>query len=168
MNTKIWQYSIVLEGAVIGDNCNINCHTFIENKVVIGHNVTVKAGVYLWDGIEIEDDVFIGPNATFVNDPFPKSKAYPTEFHTIRIEKGASIGANATILNDVVIGQHALVGAGAVVTRNVEAFALVVGNPARRVGWVNEFGEKLVQVNGIWKDARGNEFSETATGLKQI
>lgn len=123
----------MLQGASIGENCNINSHTFIENDVVIGNNVTVKCGVYLWDGIRIHDNVFIGPNATFTNDKFPRSKQYPTRFQSILIEEGASIGANATILGEITIGKHAMIGAGSVVTKNVPANELWVGNPARFV-----------------------------------
>lgn len=129
--TKVWQFSVILEGAVIGKNCNINCHTFIENDVVIGDNVTVKSGVYLWDGIKVEDNAFIGPNVTFVNDKYPKSGIYPSAFQPIVIKRGASIGANATILGGIIIGKNALIGAGSVVTKNVPEDALVVGNPAR-------------------------------------
>jgi len=132
-DTKIWQFAVVLPGAVIGNNCNINCHTFIENDVVIGDNVTVKAGVYLWDGLRVEDNVFIGPNATFVNDKFPRSKQYPESFQQTIIRKGASIGANATILGGITIGENALIAAGAVVTRDVPSSTLWVGNPARQV-----------------------------------
>lgn len=129
--TVIWQFAIVLPNAKIGEECNINCHTFIENDVMIGNRVTVKAGVYLWDGIRVEDDVFIGPNVTFVNDKFPRSKEYPEKFQTTIIRKNASIGANATILGGIEIGEHAMVGAGSVVTKNVEPFTVVYGNPAR-------------------------------------
>lgn len=142
-NTFIWQFSVVLKHATIGENCNINCHTFIENDVVLGNNVTVKAGVYLWDGLRVHDNVFIGPNATFVNDTRPRSKQYPDSFSTTVIEKGASIGANATILGGVTVGAYSMIGAGSVVTKNVPSFSLVIGNPARIVGWINEKGEKI-------------------------
>ena len=118
-NTNIWQYCVVLPDAKIGDNCNICSHCFIENEVVIGNNVTVKNGVYLYDGVTVEDDVFIGPNATFCNDRYPKSKNKNFKFEPIIIKKGASIGANATILPGVTIGEGALVGAGTVVTKDV-------------------------------------------------
>ncbi len=119
-DTNIWQYCVVLPNAKIGDNCNICSHCFIENDVVIGNNVTVKNGVYLYDGITVEDDVFIGPNATFCNDRYPKSKNKDFKLESIVIKKGASIGANATILPGVTIGENALVGAGAIITKDVE------------------------------------------------
>jgi len=106
----------------------------IENDVSIGNNVTVKSGVYLWDGIVLEDDVFVGPNATFTNDKTPRSKQYPAEFLKPVVRKGASIGANATILPGIELGEYCMVGAGAVVTKNVPAKSIVVGNPARIVG----------------------------------
>ena len=128
--TTIWQFSIILEGAQIGKNCNINCHVFIENEVMIGNNVTVKPGVQIWDGITIEDDVFIGPNVTFINDLYPRSKRYPERFAKTHIRKGASIGANATILAGIEIGAYAMIGAGSVVTKNVPDHTLWYGNPA--------------------------------------
>ncbi|MNH31436.1 dTDP-3-amino-3,6-dideoxy-alpha-D-galactopyranose 3-N-acetyltransferase [compost metagenome] len=100
--------------------------------------MTVKSGVYLWDGTRIADDVFIGPNATFTNDPLPRSKAYPNVFQGITISKGASVGANATILPGVLIGEYAMVGAGAVVTRDVPPYAVVVGNPARVIRMIDK------------------------------
>lgn len=134
--TKIWQFSVIFENAQIGLNCNICAHTLIEGDVVIGNNVTIKSGVYLWDGLRIADDVFIGPCAVFTNDKKPRSKQYPDTFALITIEKGASIGANATILPGVRIGSNALVGAGAVVTKDVPANAIVVGNPAYVKGYI--------------------------------
>lgn len=129
--TRIWQYCVVFSGARIGNNCNLSAHTLIESDVIIGNNVTIKSGVFLWDGTRVEDNVFIGPNATFTNDPMPRSKVYPESFLGICVKKGASIGANATILPGITIGANAMVGAGAVVTMDVPANAVVVGNPAR-------------------------------------
>ncbi len=134
--TRVWAWAHVLNGAIVGEDCNLCDHTFVESGVRIGDRVTVKCGVYLWDGITIEDDVFVGPSVTFTNDKFPRSKQYPTTYSRTKISKGASIGANATIL-PVTIGAHAMVGAGAVVTRDVPPYAIVNGNPARIVGYVN-------------------------------
>lgn len=132
--TVVWQFSIILPKARIGKNCNINCHCFIENDVVVGDNVTVKAGVYLWDGIEIEDNAFIGPNATFVNDRYPRSKQYPGQFLKTIIRKGASIGAGAIILGGLEIGAGAMIGAGSVITKNVPPNTKWYGNPAKNMG----------------------------------
>lgn len=125
--TNIWQYCVVLPNAVIGDNCNICSHCFIENDVTIGNNVTVKCGVQLWDGVEIEDDVFIGPNVTFCNDRYPKSRNKNFKLEKVVVKKGASIGANATILPGVTIGENAMVGAGALVTKDVDRDCKVIG-----------------------------------------
>ncbi len=134
--TKVWQYAVIFEKAVIGKNCNVCAHTLIENDVVIGDNVTIKSGVYIWDGTRIEDNVFIGPNATFTNDKMPKSKIYPEKFETITIKKNASIGANATLLPGIIIGENAMIGAGSVVTKDVPDHAVVVGNPAQIIRYV--------------------------------
>jgi acetyltransferase-like isoleucine patch superfamily enzyme len=131
--TSIWQFCVVLSQAQIGDECNICSHCFIENDVVLGKRVTVKCGVQLWDGLRIEDDVFIGPNVTFTNDKHPRSKQYPNVFNQTIIRKGASIGANATISPGIEIAEGAMIGAGAVVTRSVAAGITVVGNPARDI-----------------------------------
>lgn len=153
--TKVWQFCVVLDGAVIGRDCNINAHVFIENRVIIGDRVTVKSGVQIWDGISIGDDVFIGPNVTFTNDPTPRSKKYLQTLPQTRIENGASLGANATVLPGLNIGQFAMVGAGAVVTRDVPAHALVIGNPARIAGWVNSDGTKMSKVKDGFMDDAG-------------
>jgi UDP-2-acetamido-3-amino-2,3-dideoxy-glucuronate N-acetyltransferase len=129
--TRVWQFVVILEGAVVGDDCNICSHCFIENDVIIGDRVTLKSGVQLWDGLRVADDVFIGPNATFTNDRFPKSGNRDFQLIKTTLERGASIGANATILPGVTIGANATVGAGAVVTKDVPAGATVIGNPAQ-------------------------------------
>lgn len=134
--TKIWQFVVVLDGARIGKNCNICAQVLIEGDVIIGDGVTIKSGVQVWDGTRIGDGVFIGPNATFTNDPFPRSKVYPDSFSGIVVERCASIGANATILPGVCVGEYAMVGAGAVVTRDVPARAVVVGNPAKFIRYI--------------------------------
>jgi len=133
--TRVWEFTHVLAGARIGRDCNLNSHVFVENDVVLGDRVTVKCGVYLWDGIRIEDDVFVGPNVTFTNDPRPRSRVH-LRLATTTVRTGASIGAGAIIGPGVTIGRHALVGMGAVVTDDVAPHALVFGNPARRRGWV--------------------------------
>lgn len=133
-DTKVWQFSIILEGAQLGSNCNMNAHCFIENDVIVGNNVTVKCGVQLWDGLRIEDDVFIGPNVTFTNDKYPRSKKYPPSFLQTIIRQGASIGANSTILCGITIGRNAMIGAGSVVTKDVPEGELWFGNPARSHG----------------------------------
>jgi acetyltransferase-like isoleucine patch superfamily enzyme len=134
--TRIWAFAHVLPGAVIGEDCNVCDHVFVENDVVVGNRVTIKCGVQLWDGVRLEDDVFVGPNATFTNDPFPRSKRHLARYPQTVIREGASIGANATILCGLTVGRRAMVGAGAVVTRSVPPYAVVVGNPARIVRYV--------------------------------
>lgn len=135
--TKVWQFVVILPGAMIGNDCNICAYTFIENEVVLGHRVTVKSGVYLWDGLTIEDDVFIGPCVAFSNDKYPRSKVYPDAFAQTLVKRGASIGANATVLPGIVLGENCMVGAGAVVTRDVPDNAVVAGNPARIVRYID-------------------------------
>jgi len=129
-NTKIWSFSHVLKNAKIGDNCNISENVFIENKVIIGNRVTIKNGVQIWDGIEIHDDVFIGPNVTFTNDLYPVSSNSNFKLLKTVIKSGASIGANSTILPGITIGEKAMVGAGSVVTKDIQDFCTVIGNPA--------------------------------------
>lgn len=139
-NSRIWAFTHILPNAILGEDCNICDHVFIENDVKIGDRVTVKCGVQLWDGTVVEDDVFIGPNATFTNDIFPRSKIYPDKFLRTIVKKGASIGANATILPGLTIGENAMVGAGSVVTKSVPDNAIVMGNPAIVTGYVNRKG----------------------------
>jgi acetyltransferase-like isoleucine patch superfamily enzyme len=147
--TRVWAFAHILPGARIGADCNICDGVFIENDVVLGDRVTVKCGVQLWDSIKIEDDVFIGPNATFTNDKFPRSRRPPPECARTLVRRGASIGANATILPGLEIGAGAMVGAGAVVTRSVPANAIVLGNPARIVGYVDASPEaEAIDVEG--------------------
>ena len=145
--TRIWQFCVVLPKATLGADCNICSHCFIENDVVVGDRVTVKCGVQLWDGITLEDDVFIGPNVTFTNDPFPRSQKHLSTHPRTIVKQNASIGANATILPGVTIGVGAMVGAGAVVTSNVPAGAVVTGNPARVVRYVDTAAVMAVRAN---------------------
>lgn len=134
--TRVWAFAHVLPGARIGRDCNICDHVFVENDVVLGDRVTVKCGVQLWDGLRVADDVFIGPNATFTNDPFPRSKRHRAPLVT-SIGPGASLGANCTVLPGITVGRNAMVGAGSVVTHAVPARAIVMGSPARIVGYVD-------------------------------
>lgn len=129
--TRIWQFVVVLPGARIGADVNICSHCFIENHVVIGDRVTIKNGVQLWDGLRVEDDVFIGPNVTFTNDRYPRSRNREAELLETVVRRRAAIGGGAVICPGLTIGDGAMVAAGAVVTRNVPAGATVMGNPAR-------------------------------------
>lgn len=130
--TRVWAFAHVMAGAQIGTDCNVCDHTYVEGDVIVGDRVTIKSGVFLWDGLRVEDDVFIGPQATFTNDRWPRSRQ-PFQLQRTTLRRGASIGAGAVILPGITIGEGAMVGAGAVVTRDVPSFALVVGNPARVV-----------------------------------
>lgn len=132
-NSNVWQFCILLPDAKVGSNCNICSHCLVENDVVIGDNVTIKCGVQLWDGIRVEDNVFIGPNVTFTNDKYPRSKQYPEKFWRTIIKKGASIGAGAVVLCGITIGERAMIAAGSVVTKDVPAGELWMGNPAKFV-----------------------------------
>lgn len=149
VNTRIWQFVVVLSGAKIGHDCNICSHCLIENDVILGDRVTVKSGVQLWDGLRVGDDVFIGPNVSFANDRFPRSKKTPEKFLVTTMEACASIGAGATILPGITIGSNAMVAAGAVVTRSVPPNAIVVGNPAKIVGYVDANRNKTVVNNRL-------------------
>jgi len=143
--TRVWAFAHIMSGAVVGSDCNICDHAFIESGAKLGNRVTVKNNVLLWDKVTIEDEVFLGPNAVFTNDLTPRVafKKKPEDFLPTLVRRGASIGANATIVCGVTIEEQAMVGAGAVVTHNVPAHALVVGNPARQVGWMCACGERL-------------------------
>ena len=150
--TRIWAFAHVLPGARIGRDCNVCDHVFIENDVVIGDRVTIKCGVQVWDGVPLSDDVFVGPNVTFTNDLFPRSKVYPEAFTQTMVGAGASLGANATILPGVNIGRNAMIGAGAVVTNDIPPNAIVVGNPARIVGYVDATAESGAPAGSLRAD----------------
>ena len=153
-NTRIWQFVVVLPGARIGADANISSHCLVENDVVVGDRVTVKSGVQLWDGLHIGNDVFIGPNVSFTNDRFPRSRQHPEKLLETIIQDGASIGAGAVILPGLTVGTKAMVAAGAVVTRSVPPNAVVVGNPAKIVGYVDA-GRSTPQAIVLKKDEAG-------------
>jgi len=152
--TKIWAFTHVLPKAQIGSDVNLCDHVFVENDVTIGNRVTVKCFVALWDGLRIEDDVFIGPGVVFANDKYTRSKMYLPSFPKTVIRKGASIGAGAVILPGIEVGAYAMVAAGAVVTKNVAPFELVRGIPARRKGSVCKCGFPLKKHKMQWRCVR--------------
>ncbi|HXU83571.1 MAG TPA: acyltransferase [Polyangia bacterium] len=143
--TRVWAFAHVMKGAVIGSHCNVGDHAFIEGGARLGNHVTVKNCVLVWDKVTVEDEVFLGPNMVFTNDMNPRAavKKSPDTFLPTLVRRGASIGANATVVCGVTIGENAFVGAGSVVIRDVPPYAMVVGNPARRIGWMCACGEKL-------------------------
>jgi acetyltransferase-like isoleucine patch superfamily enzyme len=154
--TRIWAFAHVLPGATVGADCNICDNVFIENDVVVGNRVTVKCGVQLWDGVRLQDDVFVGPNATFTNDRFPRSRAHLDVYPKTVVGAGASIGANATILPGLTIGRNAMIGAGSVITKDVPPNAIVLGNPGRIVGYAGAEGSPTV-VPSDWSDSEVSE-----------
>jgi UDP-2-acetamido-3-amino-2,3-dideoxy-glucuronate N-acetyltransferase len=175
--TRVWAFSHILAGARVGENCNIGDHCFIESGAVVGNNVTLKNGNMVWEGVHLADGVFVGPNVLFTNDLHPRSPRLP-QAHArytekkqwlvpTRIERGAALGAGAVILAGVTIGEFSTVGAGAVVTKSVAPHALVVGNPARRIGWVCRCGEGLAFRRRRAKCPQcGSSFSLTKEGVR--
>ena len=158
-DTKIWAFVHILKNVTVGEDCNICDHSFIESGVTIGNRVVIKNGIAVWEGVTLEDDVFLGPNCVFTNDMFPRAKAHSGEFLKTLIKKGASIGANATILCGITLGKYCMIGAGAVVTKSIPDFALVAGNPARIKYWISKTGEKLIfDENNSAKDSKGNKY----------
>lgn len=151
-STNVWQFCIIFPRAIIGENCNICANCLIENDVKIGNNCTIKSGVQIWDGIELEDDVFIGANTTFTNDLYPRSKNAKWELLRTKICKGATIGAGSVILPGIIIGCHSMIGAGSVVTKNVPDNTLWVGNPARMKGYITADNQIL---DLQYRDKRG-------------
>lgn len=141
--TRIWAFCHIMKNVVIGEDCNLGDHSFVESGVIIGNRVTVKNGVSVWVGVTIEDEVFLGPNCVLTNDTYPRSKVYYDEYEKIIIKKGATVGANATILPGVTLGEYCMVGAGSVVTKDVKSFSLVFGNPAKHRNYVCKFGGGL-------------------------
>jgi acetyltransferase-like isoleucine patch superfamily enzyme len=150
--TRIWAFAHVMRDASIGANCNVGDHCFVESGVIVGDSVTIKNGNAIWEGITLEDGVFVGPYVVFTNDLYPRSSRLPqakTRYSDrgwllpTRVRRGASLGAGAVILAGTTIGEYAMVGAGAVVTRDVPPYALVIGSPARARGWVCQCGQPL-------------------------
>jgi len=174
--TRIWAFAHVLPGARIGSGCNICDHAFIETGAVLGNNVTVKNGVAIWLGVTVEDNVFLGPHCVLTNDPNPRAyiKKSAEVLETTLIRANATVGANATILCGVTIGRYAFIGAGAVVLRTVPDFALMVGNPARQVGWMCRCARRLPlrAPANLYSSATcpqcQAQFVATATGLTLI
>jgi UDP-2-acetamido-3-amino-2,3-dideoxy-glucuronate N-acetyltransferase len=148
--TRIWAFTNIVAGAVVGEDCNICDHVFIEGGAVVGDRVTIKTHVSLWVGITLEDDVFVGPSVAFTNDFRPRSRKWPSDYPKTLVKKGASLGAGAVICPGLLIGQYALIAAGAVVTKDVPAYGLVRGNPGRLVGYVCECGASLTKEADSW------------------
>ena len=143
--TKIWHFCHVMAGSIIGNNCNLGQNVVVSPKVVLGNNVRVQNNVSIYEGVICEDDVFLGPSMVLTNVINPRSAiSRKEEFKKTLIKKGASIGANATIVCGNTIGEYAFIGAGAVVTKDIPAYALIVGNPGKQKGWMSEFGQKLI------------------------
>ncbi len=166
--TRIWAFAHVMKNAVVGESCNIGEGAFIESGAVLGNHVTIKNGVCVWDRVTVEDYVFLGPHAAFTNDKVPRShpeyRTAPEDWRPILIREGATVGANATIVCGNTLGAWCFVGAGAVVTHDVPAHAIVAGNPARRIGWICRCGAKL---SGELRCAGcGLAYRETAAGLE--
>ncbi len=149
--SKIWHFTHIMSGCVIGENCNIGQNAVISPEVILGNNVKVQNNVSIYTGVICEDDVFLGPSMVFTNITNPRSAVVRRgQYEKTVVKKGASIGANATIVCGHNIGEFAFIGAGAVVTKEVPAYALVVGNPAKQIGWMSEFGHRLnFDKNGI-------------------
>lgn len=167
--TRIWAFSHVMKNVVVGKDCNIGGHVFIESGVKIGNNVTVKNGISIWEGVEIEDDVFLGPNCVLTNDLLPRSKLYHSENVKTFIKKGSSIGANATILSGLTLGEYCMIGAGAVVTKSVSPFSLVVGNPARYKYFVSIKGDKLsFNKENVALDSDNNKYKLATDGTVRL
>ncbi|MBU0580468.1 MAG: N-acetyltransferase [Candidatus Margulisbacteria bacterium] len=166
--TRIWAFAHILKDANIGKECNICDHTFIESDVIVGDEVTIKCGVFLWDGIRIENKVFIGPNATFTNDVRPRSKEYPEEFSKTNIKEGASIGANATIIAGTTIGLYSLIGAGSVVTSDIPNYAKAYGVPAKVKGYICTCARDLDFKEDKAKCSCGNIFKKNSEGIIKL
>ena len=170
--TNIWHFCHVMPTAVIGKDCNIGQNVFIDNDVVIGNRVKIQNNVSVYNGVTCEDDVFIGPSVVFTNVLNPRSAIERKhEFKKTIVRKGASIGANASIVCGNEIGQYAMIGAGAVITKPVKAYALVVGNPAKQIGWVSEYGNRLVfeeRGNAVCEESGEGYYLDNENVVKEI
>ena len=169
--SRVWANAHVMKNAVIGGHCNIGEQCFVESGAAIGNGCTIKNGVSIWDGVTLESNVFVGPNAVFTNDMMPRTKAVNPEYEMVptTVKRGASIGANATIVCGTSLGEYCMIGAGAVVTKDVPAFALVIGNPARIHAWVSMKGEKLsFDASGIARDSEGRRYELSNNSVRLL
>ena len=168
--TRIWAFAHVMKGAIIGEHCNIGESAYVEGGAVLGDYVTVKNGVCIWDRVTCENYVFLGPHAALTNDPVPRShpdyKGHPEKWRPTVLREGTTVGANATIICGHMLGSWCFVGAGSVVTRDVPAHALVVGSPARQIGWVCRCGHRLA--HNLSCSACGREFTKEKDGLRPV
>jgi UDP-2-acetamido-3-amino-2,3-dideoxy-glucuronate N-acetyltransferase len=167
--TRIWHFCHVMPGAVIGERCSLGQNVVVMNGTRIGNNVKVQNNVSIYEGVELEDDVFCGPSMVFTNVVNPRSQiSRRSEFQRTLVRRGATLGANATILCGVTIGEYAFIGAGAVVTRDVEPFALMTGVPARRIGWMCECGVRLSDAETARCAACGREYRQSEHGIARV
>lgn len=166
--TRVWAFCHVLAGAVVGRDCNLGDHCYVEGGATLGDEVVVKNGVALWQGLTLEDRVFVGPNVAFTNDRVPRAKVFRPEYDRSLVCEGASLGANATLLCPITIGRYALVGAGAVVTGDVPDFGLVVGNPARLIGFVCRCGQRLGFAAGQATCACGRRYRGDGQRVEEV
>ncbi len=166
--SRVWAFAHIMAGAVVGAGCNIGDHAFIESGAVVGNRVTIKNAVLIWDGVTLEDEVFVGPNAVFTNVPAPRVAFKPerSDFVPTLVKTGASIGANTTVVCGVTIGRYAMIGAGAVVNTDVLDHALLVGNPARQIGWACTCGATIPE--SLLCDACGRRFERLTYGLAEV
>ena len=162
-DTRVWHYAHIREGATIGDGCNLSRNVYVDAGVVVGHRVKVQNNVSVYAGVELGDDVFVGPSAVFTNDRLPRASG-SWRLTTTRVGRGASVGANATIIAGVEIGEWAMIGAGAVVVASVHPHEVVVGNPARRLGWVCRCGAVRVRAG----DTREMDCQDCDTHLQDL
>ena len=170
-DTKIWHFSHIMENCIIGNNCSLGQNVVISPKVIIGNNVKIQNNVSIFTGVICEDNVFLGPSCVFTNIKNPRSEIDRKDsFVSTIISSGASIGANATIICGITIGRYSMIGAGAVVTKNVSPYALVLGNPAKQVGWVSEHGERLDFKNSLIStcESSGEKYILNNNNIKKI